>query len=64
LSLLILGLGLWFDVSGTVVNILVAIAFGRAGNFLNRYPNFGLWQERFTGFVLILLGLKVAFLKK
>ncbi len=61
---LILILGLWFNFSGTVVNILIAIAFGKAGNFLNQHPIFVKWQEKFTGLVLILLGLKVAFLKR
>jgi threonine/homoserine/homoserine lactone efflux protein len=60
----ILALGLWFDVSGTLVNFGVAYAFGKAGNFLQRFPSFPVWQERFTGLVLIGLGLKVAFLKK
>ena len=63
-AFLILMLGVWFNFSGTVVNALVAIAFGKAGNFLNQHPLFVKWQERFTGIVLILLGLKVAFLKK
>ena len=61
---LILMLGLWFNFSGTIVNILVAVAFGKAGNFLNQHPAFVKWQEKFTGLVLILLGLKIAFLKK
>ena len=61
---LILTLGLWFNFSGTVVNILVAVAFGKAGNFLNQHPAFVKWQEKFTGVILILLGLKIAFLKK
>jgi threonine/homoserine/homoserine lactone efflux protein len=64
MGLLILMLGLWFNFSGTVVNVLVAFAFGKAGNFLNKHPAFVKWQEKFTGVVLILLGLKVAFLKK
>jgi threonine/homoserine/homoserine lactone efflux protein len=62
-GLLILALGLWFNFSGTVVNILVGFAFGKAGNFLNKHPTFIKWQEKFTGVILILLGLKVAFLK-
>jgi threonine/homoserine/homoserine lactone efflux protein len=63
-GLLILALGLWFNFSGTVVNILVGFAFGKAGNFLNQHPTFIKWQEKFTGVILILLGLKVAFLKR
>lgn len=63
-GLLIFMLGLWFNFSGTVVNVLVGVAFGKAGNFLNQHPSFTKWQERFTGIILILLGLKVAFLKR
>ena len=40
----------------------LGIAFGKAGNFLNRHPSFTKWQEKFTGVILTLLGLKVAFL--
>jgi threonine/homoserine/homoserine lactone efflux protein len=61
---MILMLGLWFNFSGTVVNAVVAVAFGKAGNFLNQHPTFVKWQEKFTGVVLILLGLKVAFMRK
>lgn len=57
----ILFLGIWFDVSGTMVNILVALLFGKIGRWLSRSPRFVQWQERFTGAVLISLGIKVAF---
>jgi threonine/homoserine/homoserine lactone efflux protein len=63
-GLLILTLGLWFNFSGTLVNIFVGFAFGKAGNFLNQHPTFIKWQEKFTGVILILLGLKVAFMKR
>ncbi len=60
----ILLLGLWFNISGTIVNFGVAWAFSKAGNFLKQYPAFTYWQNKITGGVLILLGLKVAFLSK
>jgi threonine/homoserine/homoserine lactone efflux protein len=60
----ILFLGIWFNISGTLVNFAVAFAFGRLGNIIQHYPSFPIWQERFTGLVLIGLGLKMAFLKK
>jgi len=56
----ILFLGVWFDVSGTIVNVLVALLFGKIGSMLTRSPRFVQWQERFTGAVLIALGIKVA----
>ena len=56
----ILFLGTWFDISGTIVNILVALLFGKIGNWLTQSPRFVQWQERVTGAILIGLGVKVA----
>ena len=63
-SLSILLLGIWFNVGGTLVNVLVAILFGKIGSFLSRSPKFIQWQERITGLVLIALGVKVALSSK
>jgi threonine/homoserine/homoserine lactone efflux protein len=60
----ILLLGLWFDVSGTVVNILVAVLFGRIGDWLRQHSRWMKIQEKITGLVLIALGIKVAFTTK
>jgi threonine/homoserine/homoserine lactone efflux protein len=60
----ILLLGTWFDVGGTLVNILVAIFFGRMGNWLVRSPRWIRVQEKITGLVLIGLGIKVALTTK
>ena len=60
----ILLLGMWFNISGTVVNSLYAILFGRIGEFLRQSPRWLKVQERVTGVVLIALGLKVAFTSK
>jgi threonine/homoserine/homoserine lactone efflux protein len=57
----ILFLGVWFDVVGTLVNIGVAVLFGRLGNWLSRSPRWVQLQEKVTGLVLIALGIKVAF---
>jgi threonine/homoserine/homoserine lactone efflux protein len=56
----ILFLGIWFDVSGTLVNILVALVFGKISNWFTNSPCFVQWQERITGMLLIGLGIKVA----
>ena len=56
----ILFLGIWFDISGTIVNICVAILFGRIGTWLSQAPRFVQWQERVTAALLIALGIKVA----
>ena len=57
-------LGLWFDLQGTFVLILVAWLIGKAGNFLKNNPKFWRMQEKITGFILIGLGIKVALLSK
>lgn len=63
-SFQILFLGSWFDIVGTVVNILVALLFGKIGSWLATRPRFLQWQERITGSILIALGIKVAFSSK
>jgi threonine/homoserine/homoserine lactone efflux protein len=60
----ILFLGVWFDAGGTLVNIAVAVLFGKIGSFLSRSPRFVQWQERITGTLLIALGIKVALSSK
>ena len=59
-SLQILILGIWFDVVGTIVNVLVALLFGKIGAWLSKSPVFIQLQERVTGLLLIGLGIKVA----
>lgn len=54
-------LGVWFNFSGTVVNILVAITLGKMGNWLTNFPAFWKWQSKITGGVLCALGLRLAF---
>ena len=56
----ILFLGAWFDFSGTVVNIIVAILFGKMGGWLSRSTWFVKYQHKLSGILLILLGIKVA----
>ena len=56
----ILFLGIWFNVGGTLVNIIVAMLFGKIGTWLSNSPRFVQWQDRITGLVLIGLGIKVA----
>ncbi|MBD0277941.1 MAG: LysE family translocator [Bacteroidota bacterium] len=63
-ALQILFLGTWFDAVGTIVNILVALFFGKIGAWLFRSPAFVQWQERITAILLIALGIKVALSSK
>ncbi|HEY4876542.1 MAG TPA: LysE family translocator [Puia sp.] len=56
----ILFLGVWFNVGGTLVNIIVALLFGKIGKLLSKSGRFVQWQKRITGSILIALGIKVA----
>jgi threonine/homoserine/homoserine lactone efflux protein len=60
----ILFLGIWFDISGTIVNMLVSVIFGRMGNWLSKRPWFATIQQKITGTLLILLGIKLALTSK
>lgn len=60
----ILLLGVWFNISGTIVNILVAILFGTMGNWLTNKKWFIQWQNKITGLLLFMLGVKIALAKK
>lgn len=59
----ILVLGLWFNISGTVVNVLIALLFSKIVARLNRFQQFWKWQNKISGGILIGLGLHIA-LKK
>lgn len=53
-------LGLWFDLQGTFVLIMVAYLLGKTGNFIKSNQKFWRIQEKITGIILIGLGIKVA----
>jgi threonine/homoserine/homoserine lactone efflux protein len=57
---MILFLGIYFSVSGTIVNLGVAILFGKLAKFLSRSPGFIKIQEKITGIILLALGIRVA----
>lgn len=59
-GLQILFLGTWFDLVGTLVNVLVALLFGKLSGWLSRSSRFVQWQERITGMILVGIGIKVA----
>jgi threonine/homoserine/homoserine lactone efflux protein len=54
-------LGLSQKLSGLAVLASVAAASGALGVWLARRPGVRLWQERCTGLVLVLLGLRMLF---
>jgi threonine/homoserine/homoserine lactone efflux protein len=55
----LVALGLLFDVQGTLVNLLVALAASRAGGWLRRRAT-GPTLQRITGLVFIGLGARIA----
>lgn len=59
----ILFLGIWFNFSGTVVNVLIALLFSKIIAKLSNFQQFWKIQNRVSGAVLVGLGLQIA-LKK
>jgi threonine/homoserine/homoserine lactone efflux protein len=57
-------LGAWFTISGTMVNMLVVVLFGKMGNWLGSNDWFLKWQHKVTGLLLFILGLKIALTRK
>ena len=57
-------LGLWFDLQGTFVLIIVARLIGKASNIIKNNQKFWNIQEKITGLILIGLGIKVALTAK
>jgi threonine/homoserine/homoserine lactone efflux protein len=60
----IIFLGFLFNVSGTSVNIIVALLGGRIGQAFNRRPAFAQAVRRGAGVVFIALGMRLAFIKR
>ncbi len=60
----IIFLGFLFNVSGTLVNVVVALLGGRIGRLFNRRPAFAQAQRWLTGGVFIALGMRLAFQKR
>jgi len=57
-------LGLWFDIQGALMLVLVACAVGAFKTILQKNKSFWSWQEKITGLILIGLGVKMFFVKK
>ncbi len=60
----IIFLGLLFNVSGTLVNVGVALLGGRIGMVFRQRPAFARGQRWFSGGVFIALGVRLAFAKR
>jgi len=57
-------LGIWFNIQGTIVLILMACLLGKTKDFFGNNPKVWAIKEKITGFILIGLGIKIAFTKK
>ena len=57
-------LGVWFAAQGTTVLIIVACILGKTKDFFKNNPKVWAVQEKVTGFILIGLGIKIAFATK
>ena len=57
-------LGLWFDLQGSLILVIVAYLLGKTGNFIKNNEKFWRVQEKITGIILIGLGIKVALAAK
>lgn len=53
-------LGVWFDVQGTLILIVVACILGKTKDFFKRNPKVWQIQEKIAGFIFIGLGIRVA----
>jgi len=53
-------LGVWFDLQGTLVLIIIACLLGKAKDFFKQNPKVWMIQEKITGIILIGLGIKIA----
>jgi threonine/homoserine/homoserine lactone efflux protein len=57
-------LGVWFNVQGTIVLILMACVLGKTKDFFSKNPKVWAIQEKITGFILIGMGIKIALTSK
>ncbi len=57
-------LGIWFDVQGTLVLIVVACILGKTKDFFRKNPKVWMIQEKITGLILIGLGIRIALTAK
>jgi len=55
----VIALGLLFNATATATHATIALLVGTAGDWLRRREDVARWQRRFSGAVLILLGLRV-----
>lgn len=60
----IIFLGLWFDVQGVLILMLVAVLTGYFSRLLKKNKKFWKWQDKITGLILVALGIRMFFVRK
>ncbi|TAL45561.1 MAG: LysE family translocator [Chitinophagaceae bacterium] len=60
----IIFLGLWFDVQGVLILMLVALLTGYFSRLLKQNKKFWKWQDKITGLILVALGIRMFFVRK
>lgn len=60
----IIFLGLWFDVQGTLILIMVAGLTGYFNKLMKQKKTFWKWQDKVTGLILVGLGVRMLFVKR
>ncbi len=60
----LLTLGIWFDLQGTFILIVIAFLIGKSRDFIKTNPRFWHIQEKLTGLILVGLGIKLIFISR
>ncbi|MBL7960178.1 LysE family translocator, partial [bacterium] len=63
-ALQLAGLGIMFDILGTAVNLLIAYAASYAGERMKQKMRSSGFLNKFTGLIMIFLGLRLAVVNK
>lgn len=63
-SVILLLMGGWFIVSGTIVSIMIAFFFSGMRTWLKKFDLFWKLQQKVTGLILVFLGIKIVLQKR
>jgi threonine/homoserine/homoserine lactone efflux protein len=55
----LLFLGLWFDLQGALLLVIMCFMIGLSSNFFRRHPQFWNYVQKACGLVLVLLGIRI-----
>jgi threonine/homoserine/homoserine lactone efflux protein len=57
-------LGIWFNIQGTLILVIVAWLSGKTSGFIKKHRRLWNIQQKLTGLILIILGIKLALTSK